>query len=181
MKLYLKQSLTTLLLLGSVAIASADTCTSIPGSVTCASGIIEGLVGNGMVNVDGTTINGTAIINGQLNAEGAHFSMLNVMGTANLSQCTVNDIATIKGLMTASATKFQRSVDVYSTAVRFSNCDINGDVHMHHSDAEKQIVYLDKKSVVSGNIIFDDGEGKVVVRGHSKIGGKVIGGLVSRK
>lgn len=181
MNLHLKKTLVILILMGTTTITNADTCTSIPGSVTCGSGVVAGLMGNGMVNVDGTTINGAAVINGQLNAEGAHFVTLEVMGSANLSQCTVSDVTDIKGSLTALATDFQRNVDIYSTAVRFSKSNITGDVHVHHSDSEKQIVYLDKMSVVSGNIIFDDGDGKVIVRGHSKIKGKVIGGHVSRK
>ena len=44
----------------------------------------------------------------------------------------------------------------------------------HYLDAAP--LYLDNFSEVTGDIIFDDGEGQVILIGHSKIGGKVIGG-----
>jgi len=45
----------------------------------------------------------------------------------------------------------------------------------------KQFVYLDNFSEVSGDVIFDDGEGEVILRGHSKVGGKIIGGHLTEK
>jgi len=53
---------------------------------------------------------------------------------------------------------------------------VSGSLHVPHSEPKKQIVYLDNFSEVTGDIVFDDGHGEVIVRGQSKIGGKVIGG-----
>lgn len=181
MKFYLKQSLVAILLIGSVSVANADTCNTVPGSITCGVGTVDALSGNGMVNLNGTIVTGSAIINGLLNAEDASFHSLDVNGSANLIQCTINGITEIKGSLSASSTKFQRELEVYSSSVRFINSKASGDLHIHHTDSKKQIVYLDNFSEVSGNIIFDDGEGEVVLRGQSKIGGKVIGGQMASK
>lgn len=70
---------------------------------------------------------------------------------------------------------------MFSSEIRFVNSKVSNDLHLGHTDSKKQAVYLDNFSEVSGDIIFDDGEGEVIVRGQSKIGGKVIGGQVFSK
>lgn len=55
---------------------------------------------------------------------------------------------------------------------------VSGNLDLRHTN-NKQIVHLENLSEITGNIIFEDGNGEVVVRGKSKIGGKVIGGHTS--
>lgn len=176
MKVNLKKLAATLCLTGSVATANAGVCNIVPGSVTCGHGTVDSLSGNGMVTVNGTTVSGATLVNGLLNADDANFYSLDVNGSAKLTQCTINDVASIKGSLTASSTKFEKTLDVYSSETRFINSKVSNDLHLGHTDSRKQVVYLDNFSEVSGDIIFDDGEGEVILRGQSKIGGKVVGG-----
>lgn len=176
MKINIKKVVVTLFLTGSVATVNAGVCNIIPGSVTCGHGSADSLSGNGMVTVNGTTISGITQVNGLLNAEDANFFSLEVNGSVKLTQCTINDAANIKGSLTASSTKFEKTLEVYSSETRFINSKVSNDLHLGHTDSKKQVVYLDNFSEVSGDIIFDDGEGEVILRGQSKIGGKVIGG-----
>jgi len=176
MKINVKKLAATLFLTGSVAAVNASVCNIVPGSVTCGHGTVDSLSGNGMATVNGTTVSGATLINGLLNAEDANFFSLEVNGSVKLTQCTINDVASIKGSFTASSTKFEKTLEVFSSETRFINSKVNNDLHLGHTDSKKQVVYLDNFSEVSGDIIFDDGEGEVIVRGQSKIGGKVIGG-----
>jgi len=176
MKMHLKKAVVVLFLTGSVAAANADVCNTVPGSITCGNGTVKSLTGNGMVTVNGTTVSGTTLVNGLLNAKGANFYSLEVNGNAKLTQCTINHSAHIKGSLTASSTKFDRKLELNSGQATLINSKVRSDLHLAHTDSKKQIVYLDDFSEVSGNIIFDDGEGEVILRGQSKIGGKVIGG-----
>ena len=181
MKINLKKLVATLCLTGTVATANSSVCNIIPGSVTCGRGAVDSLSGNGMVTVNGTTVSGATLVNGLLNADDANFYSLDVNGSARLTQCTINDVASIKGSLTASSTKFEKTLDVYSSEIRFINSKVSHDLHLGHIDSRKQVVYLDNFSEVSGDIIFDDAEGEVILRGRSKIGGKIIGGhLVSK-
>lgn len=181
MKINIKKLAATLVLTGSVAVVNASVCNIVPGSVTCGHGTVDSLSGNGMVTVNGTIISGTTLVNGLLNAEDANFFSLEVNGSANLTQCTINDAASVKGSLVASSTKFEKTLEVFSSETRFVNSKVSNDLHLGHTDSKKQVVYLDNFSEVSGDIIFDDGEGEVIVRGQSKIGGKVIGGQVVSK
>ena len=70
---------------------------------------------------------------------------------------------------------------MYSSATRLINTLVNGDIHVYHTNPAKQVVYLDNFSRVTGNIVFDDGKGEVVLRGDSKVEGKIIGGSAITK
>ncbi|WP_131794004.1 hypothetical protein [Fluoribacter gormanii] len=177
----LKRIASAAMMIGAVSMANAEVCKETPGSITCGKGTIKSLTGNGMVSVSGTTIEGPTVINGMLTADDASFSSLNVNGSASLMQCTVNSVAEIKGSLKASSAKFESSLDIYSSSTRFINSKTNNNLHIHHIDNPKQEVYLENNSEVGGDIVFDDGHGKVYVSGGSKIGGSVIGGEIINK
>ncbi|MBA2651037.1 MAG: hypothetical protein H0U73_02010 [Tatlockia sp.] len=177
----LKRAVSALMLMGAVTAANAEVCKHAPGSVTCGKGTVSSLSGNGMVTVNGTTVEGATHVNGMLNAEDSNFSSLNVNGSTTLFQCTVNQDIEIKGDLKASSTKFEKSLDIFSSSIRFINSKVSENLHIHHTKNKSQEVYLDNNSEVSGDIIFDDGQGNVFVRGGSKIGGKVIGGELINK
>jgi len=182
MKKQFKKLAIALVLSGSLSMASADTntnvCTYDPGNVNCGSGTVESLQGAGTVIMNGTTVTGMTVVNGLLNADDANFNSLEVNGSVKLSQCTVNDMTDIKGSLTASSTNFKKSLKIYSEKTRFINSKIIGDLRIYHTETKKQVVYLDNYSEVTGNIIFDDGAGEVIMRGKSKISGKVVGGQI---
>ncbi len=176
-----KKLFSAMLLAGSAGIASANVCTIEPGSVTCGKGSVTDLSGNGMVTVNGTTVADSTVVNGLLKANDAEFGSLQVHGTATLTQCIINDAADFKGSVTASSSQFRNLLDIYSNLSRFIDSKIENNIHVHHTDNPKQVVHLEKNTKVSGDIIFDDGHGEVIVRGKSSITGKVIGGEIIYK
>lgn len=176
-----KKIVVALMLTGGISVASASVCNYGPGNVNCGTGVVDSLQGSGTVVANGTTVSGSTLVNGLLNADDANFSSLEVNGSAKLTQCTVNDVSIIKGYLTASSTKFQKSMKIYSNKARFINSKVNGDLRLFHTESNNQTVYLDNNSEVTGDIIFDDGAGEVILRGKSKIGGKVVGGQVVTK
>jgi len=175
---YLLKTMATVALCVSGGLAYADTCSMVPGSVTCGSGSVDSLMANGMATLNGTVIKGSAVINGLLNAEDARFQSLDVNGSTKLDQCTVSETAKIKGSLSASSTLFESILEVFSGEIHLTNSKVNRDLHIGHTDAKKQTVYLDNFSEIFGNIVFDDGKGEVILRGKSKIDGKVIGGQI---
>lgn len=172
----LRPILSTALLASCVSIANADTCKSEPGRITCGKGEVNSLIGNGMVTVNGTTILGDTDVNGMLNATDGSFNKLNVNGTVSLVQCTVNETAQVKGALIASSCKFENTLSIFSNMTRFINSKINYNLTINHTDNKEQIVYLDNHSEVNGDIIFEDKNGKVIVRGGSKVTGNIYGG-----
>lgn len=176
MKIHIKKALAALFISGSISATHASVCDITPGSVTCGKGTVSNLTGNGMVAVHGTTVSGATLVNGTLKAENATFSSIEANGSVQLSQCTVNNAAKINGSLTATSTRFENTLTVSSSTVKLINSKVSRDLHIRHTDATQQTVHLNDSSEVSGNIIFDDGKGEVILRGGSKIGGEVIGG-----
>lgn len=176
-----KKIISALMLTGAVTAANADVCKHAPGSVTCGKGTVDSLSGNGMVTVNGTTVEGATKINGMLNADDANFARLNVNGSVVLIQCVVNHGAEIKGSLKATSSKFEKSLDIFSSSTRLISSKVNENLNIHHTDNRTQEVFLENNSEVKGDIVFDDGHGKVYVRDGSKIGGNVIGGEIINK
>lgn len=177
MNLNTKTTLLALFLTAYITAGNAtEVCKILPGSTTCGAGTVNSLTGNGMVTINGTTITGSTSVNGLLSAKNASFTSLDVNGSTNLIQCKVKADAAIKGSLSAYSTKFQGKLEIHSNLTRFINSKISGDLHILHTQTKHHIVYLDKFSKVSGDVIFDDGDGEVIVRGNSQIEGKVIGG-----
>lgn len=177
----LKKVVSTMMMMGIISIANADVCKETPGSITCGVGSVKKLVGNGMVYVNGTTIEEATVVNGVLTADDAHFFTLNVNGSASLTQCIVNSEANIKGSLKASSSKFESVLDIYSSSTRFINSKTFSNVHIRHIDNPRQEVYLENHSEIGGDIVFDDGNGVVYISGDSKIDGTVIGGKLINK
>jgi hypothetical protein len=178
MKIRFKKIVVALVLTGGISMANANVCNYLPGSVNCGTGTVSNLQGSGTVAANGTTVLGSTLVEGTLSADDANFNSLEVNGSVKLAQCTVNDIAIIRGSLSASSTKFEKSMKIYSDKTRFINSKVKGNLRLCHTDSNKQTVYLDNFSEVTGDIIFDDGAGEVILRGKSKIGGKVIGGQI---
>ncbi|WP_133131361.1 hypothetical protein [Legionella yabuuchiae] len=176
-----KKIISALMLTSAVTAVNADVCKHAPGSVTCGKGTVGSLSGNGMVTVNGTTVEGATLVNGMLNADDANFASLNVNGSAVLIQCVVNQNAEIKGSLKASLSIFEKSLDIFSSSIRLINSKINENLQIHHTDNKTQEVILENNSEVSGDIVFDDGHGKVYIRGDSKVGGNVIGGEIIKR
>lgn len=177
MRIHAKKSLIAIFFTAYIAAGNAtEVCKLLPGSTTCEAGTVSRLTENGVVNVNGTTVTGATIINGLLSAKDASFTSLDVNGSTHLIHCTVHGDTAIKGILSASSTTFQGKLDVYSNSTRLINSKVSGDLHILHTKPKHHIIYLDNFSEVSGDIIFDDGDGEIIVRGNSKIKGKIIGG-----
>lgn len=174
----LKRALYTILLCGNLGIVNATVCNEVPGGVTCGKGIADNLYGNGIVNVHGTTVTGPTSVNGLLDAEDVNFASLDVNGNVKLIHCTINKISNIKGTLNATSTQFEDSLEIYSNSTKFINSKVSSNLYVRRIDTQKQSVYLDNFSEISGDIIFAGGHGEVIIRGNSKIGGKVVGGKI---
>lgn len=160
----------------SSAMTHANICNTQPGSMTCGQGEVSQISSNGMVTINGSTVIGDTLINGVLYATDCNLHALTVNGTGSLIQCTINELAKIKGSVTASSTKFESGLQTHSNITRLINSKVTGDLTILHSGDQAQIVYLDTHSEVSGNIHFEDGNGQVILRGGSAIKGQVVGG-----
>lgn len=177
MKTHLKEIVVTMLFVGSMSsVYASEVCHQFSGGVNCGKGTMENVSGNGIVKINGTTVTGATMANGSFSAMDADLFSLDINGSANLSGCLVHAQSSIKGTLTASSTTFDNGLTMYSSITKLIKSKVNGDLRIPHINQKKPVVYLENGSEVTGNVIFDDAQGTVFVRGKSKIGGKVVGG-----
>lgn len=170
--------LIALFFISAVSLANAEICKSMPGNLNCAKGEINHIKANGIVSVNGTTVSGVSLVNGMLSADNASFSSLEVNGSSTISKSSINKDARIKGSLIATSSFFKQSLDLYSNYARINATHIDGNINIHHINDSKPKVFLENDTKVSGDIIFDDGNGTVVMSKGAKISGKVIGGKI---
>lgn len=164
----------------TVAHANSDVCIYKPGNVECGYGKTDTVFGNGSVRMLGTTVEGSSSINGSLNAENAKLDTLVIRGSAALDKTTIK-YADIKGSLNATRSRFENDVEIYSNKARFVHSTLDHNLNVRETDGKVQEIYLEDKSSVRGDINFEGKNGKVYIRGHSKIHGQVIGGEVIYK
>jgi cytoskeletal protein CcmA (bactofilin family) len=182
MKINMKQGLIALMLFAGFSASYAEeTCSILSGNMTCHGGTINKLTANGIVKVGSTVITGPTVVNGLLSAANANFMTLEVNGSAHLTECVIMANAQIKGYLSATATRFEGQLKIYANAATLSNSKVLGDLHVFSNKPNKHLVYLENGSEVTGNIIFNNGNGEVIVRENSRIHGKVLGGKIARK
>jgi hypothetical protein len=170
-----------LLITCGIAIASENVCTSVPGKMICGSGEVSYVSGNGIVQMNDTSVNGLTSVNGALTAVNSSLMGLDVNGTASLTQCLVKGETSIKGVLKSVATKFDNSLDLYTGKSTFDKSQIKGNIIIKRTSDQNQVIYLENSSEILGDIIFDSGSGEIIMSGDSKIEGNVIGGTITHK
>ncbi len=177
-----KQAVSAMLLTSAIGAVHADeVCKYMPGHITCGKGEVKKLIGNGSVTLNGTKITHKTQVNGTLNADDVTFNSLDVSGSATLTECKVLQETQIKGALKASSSVFEQPLTVHSTTTKLIDSKVNANLYIKHTDTPNQEVFLERHSEINGDIIFEDGQGKVYVRGDSKISGQVIGGNIINK
>jgi hypothetical protein len=126
----------------------------------------ENLTIYGPVSLTNSTVDGT----------------LRIYGPAALENTTNNGIVILFGIMNA-ANSTLNDIHATTTELKLTNTSVNHIVILKNDDNSKtQHVYLSGSTTISGNIIFEQGNGKVVVTDEGIISkDKVIGGKIKVK
>lgn len=104
---------------------------------------------------------------------------MNITGPAYFNNIEVKGNAKITGTLFVNKGKF-KNIDVVSDKVKLKDTtadSIHFDKNMHDSKKE-QMLMIQGKSIINGDIVFDSGKGKVVVDKTVQIKGKVQGAEV---
>ncbi len=158
------------------------------GGKTVSSGMVHygtetltTLEGNGSVELEGTFIKKLLVVNGNLYAQKAHINALDVRGRATLLDSTVDGSAEVNGFLSAVGTTFRSPLTLSSKNVAFTNCTLaNLVIKKPFWSFGQQVVELKDKTVCKGSIIFEGGNGRVIVSGKSQVSGSVQGALIEK-
>jgi len=151
------------------------------GSVQLQDTSYPNLVINGKAKFDNVSITETLIINGALSATKSKIGTMLVNGKADLQQTTITGISTINGYVHAQDSIFLDRISVRSKRITLSGSTIKAITVKKPSKSEpvEQIIEL-RNTKIDGNILFEGGNGKVLLKGNSKIIGKIDGGVIEK-
>lgn len=141
--------------------------------VICSEFIVKG-----PVEVTELTVNGRSDIGGSLEAKKSHFQDLKVKGPTEVNELTVKGETNILGPFEAKKSHFQ-NINVTADTISLEDVEAK-DIVIKGSRSMEQVLQLNGKTVINGNITFKSGKG-IVEQGPSvKIQGEVKGGTVNK-
>nr|BFD33308.1 hypothetical protein GTC16762_29260 [Pigmentibacter ruber] len=95
---------------------------------------------------------------------------------------TINGKIYIKGNFFASNSTFNKAIFVESNKVKITNKTKTKEIIIKKSSFSffnKKYVYIDN-STVNGDILFEDGNGTVIIENNGKLNGKIYGGILKK-
>lgn len=151
---------------------------------------------SGSLEMTNSTIEAFAIINGKLEAKNTVFSELTVNGDAELDSSQVqgnvaingnleadgsafNGPVLIHGHIGAESSQFLNIITLHGNQAEFEECSLNKIIVQRSQNKTPQIIYLED-TAVTGDIIFEQGNGIVMIDGNSTVLGKVQGGEIKK-
>jgi hypothetical protein len=142
----------------------------------------ESLKFNGRMTLEGTKISGPVEVNGSLSAQDATIGSLNVTGHSYLSTTQVKGKALIDGFFSADKTTFGDELVVKAHRITLRECNV-GTIIMKKVlwPFDNQVVELTDGTRCSGNVIFESGKGRLILRNGSTCKGEVLGGDLQKE
>jgi hypothetical protein len=140
---------------------------------------VEEIRANGFVKLDGTTVRDLHV-NGCLKAEGAKIGAMQVNGQVAISHSVVSKKSLICGSLLVNTVKFD-DLSISSERVVLNNCIVSSvNVLKVGGYTHSQVIELRGKTFIQGSIVFEAGNGEVIVDPDSEFTGKIIGGTLRK-
>lgn len=123
---------------------------------------------------------GEIVVAGPLQLEGCKVKSFNVAGPFRAKQLIVENASTFIGPFEVLDSQLQ-DLSITADKASFANTQVKNIVMKKNNDPQDQEISLSGTSVVTGNITFESGKGKVTVANTAKIKGKINGGTLSQQ
>lgn len=151
------------------------------GSDTYGKTSIESLDLLGTAKLNGTTVQ-TLKITGNLIARSALLKKVGAVGNVQFEDTVVEDAIQITGSLQATGSEFRKTLLFIGQKALFSDCKLCGiTVQRDGTFKAKQVIELKEGTTVSGDIVFENGEGVVFLYPRARVLGSVSGGRIARK
>ena len=132
-----------------------------------------------------TSLNGCVVdtmeIHGKTSLDRCSIGSMEVYGKADLSDCSISKKSTITGFLVAGSSKFLEELTVASDRIVFSSCSLSS-LRVIETKGFKntQVVELKDNTTVNGSIIFERGNGEVILGSNCTITGNIVGGKLRK-
>lgn len=123
---------------------------------------------------------GEITVAGPLQLEHCKVKSFNVAGPFRAKQLIVENASTFIGPFEVLDSQFQ-DLSITADKAAFANTQVKSIVMKKNNDPREQVVSLSGTTVVTGDISFEAGKGKVIIAKPAKLQGKVNGGTLSQQ
>lgn len=123
--------------------------------------------------------------NGSGNFKGYNVSLNNFTNDGSVKfeeNSVVNGKVYIKGHLFSSKSVFKKAIQVEANKIKITNNTQTKDIVIKKSSFSffnKKQVYIDN-STVNGDILFEDGNGTVIIQNNGHLNGKIYGGILKK-
>ncbi len=167
------------ILCAAIAIAAAPVKV---GSDSYGEISLESLELLGSIKLNGTTVSKLLKVTGNLVANSAHLHEIEAEGDVKLNDTLLEAQVLITGSLQASDSDFRQSLIFVGQKARFTKCKLIGiTVRRDAAFKARQVIELKNSTIIEGPVIFEGGNGEVLLYPGSKIHGSVTGGKIVYK
>jgi hypothetical protein len=132
---------------------------------------------NGIMTLRDRSVRNVSV-NGIANLHSVSLNNLDVNGPVTLTEVTIAGKAFINGPLEARASKFN-TIDISTSEMNLDTCVVKSiNVKLSDNKRKEQVVML-TNTTVEESIVFEQGNGKVIIKGTSVVKGKIVGGAQS--
>lgn len=152
------------------------------GALNAEKSIFEKATISGSANLENCTCNQELVIHGSCNIEDSLLKKTVIYGSVNMENSKNVDIINVFGNANLDQSTIQ-DFESNGSKIDFTNCDVLGSIQIKKpkqgwfgsffTNKKQQVTLTD--TIVHGDIIFEEDGGKIILRGKSKIHGKIIG------
>ena len=138
---------------------------------------VDSIQENGFVKLLKTKVWKTTNVKGRFYCKEANTGQLNIQGPTVLEDSTIRGRAVVKGTLTVKNTKFIENLEITGKKAFFYGSTVNS-VFMFRPKGYtgKLVLEVRDNTYLKGSVIFESGEGEVILKEGSKIRGAVIKG-----
>ena len=117
---------------------------------------------------------GNLVVYGPLQLDHCIVNSIDMAGPFQAKYITVSKNSVFRGPFSALGCHLQ-NITLLTDGAVFDDSDIKSITMKKNDDPKEQIVTLKGKTIVSGDITFESGKGKVIIENPAKLEGKIIG------
>lgn len=143
---------------------------------------VDSIQEKGFVKLFKTKVWKTTSVNGRFYCKEANTGQLNIKGPTVIEDSTIRGRAVVEGPLTVKNTKFIENLEITGKKAFFYGSTVNS-VFMFRPKGYtgKLVLEVRDNTFLKGSVIFESGEGEVILREGSKIRGAVIKGKLIDK
>jgi hypothetical protein len=174
---FLKLSITFILIFFSSFVFANENV--INGSVNLNKVKFESLTINGNLNFKDLVIEKNISINGSANGNNLKCKEININGSLNGKYIDISGKTNISGGLSVSDGNFG-DIEIASDEINLTNSKAKN-IFVKETRSKTQLLKLKKKTIISGDVIFESGIGEIILTDGSEIHGNIKGAVVVNK